>query len=171
MTGQPTTVRVKRARGLAVFILLYPLVALAFRNVPNPMVPGAILAFNMIFPVLAGYFYGPFSGAVSGATGTAISALLRGSPFDTLSIIPHLIMGLAAGWSGKYRSDLLSALTIIIGHVLNLIVYAQWGLLKVSPGWLGPAALGLAVEATIDVVAIVLIMAWLGPRLYQTERW
>jgi len=32
-------------------------------------------------------------------------------------------------------------------------------------------ARGLAVEATVDVVAIVLIMAGLGPRLYQTERW
>jgi uncharacterized membrane protein len=157
--------------GLTVFILLYPLVAVTLRNIPNPMVPGAILAFNMVFPVLAGYFYGPLSGALAGMAGTALSAAVRGSPFDTLSILPHLIMGLAAGWAGTKHSDFLSASTIVVGHVLNIIAYALFGLLQITAAWLSTATLGLAVETTIDIVAILLIIAWLGPRLYQTQRW
>jgi uncharacterized membrane protein len=165
------SVQVKRILGTAIFTLLYPLTAVAVRNIPDPMVPGAILALNMIFPVLAGYFYGPWSGAVAGAVGTALSALLRGSPYDGLAVLPHLIMGLAAGWSGRYRSDLLSAFTILIGHTLNIIAYTYGGLLTVSANWLATAPLGLAVESTIDIIAIVLVMTVLKHRLYQTERW
>ena len=43
---------------LCVFTLLYALTAPLVEHIPNPMIPGAWLALNMIFPVLAGYFLG-----------------------------------------------------------------------------------------------------------------
>jgi hypothetical protein len=43
-----------QALGLIVFSLLYPATALITQHIPNPMVPGATVALNMIFPVLSG---------------------------------------------------------------------------------------------------------------------
>lgn len=91
----------KRLLGVTVFTLLYPALAQVIKCIPNPMVPGAILALNMILPVLAGYFYGPSSGAVAGGLGTTLSALIRVSMFDTLAIFPHTVMGIVAGWAGN----------------------------------------------------------------------
>lgn len=158
--------------GLTIFTLLYPALSFFVDYVPNPMVPGAIIALNMIVIVLAGYFYGPWSGAVAGGMGTALSALIRVSMWDGLAIFPHIIMGFAAGWVfNKYRSEFLSALTVIIGHILNMLFYVRLELLTISPDDIGVTLLGLATEITIDVVAIILIIALFKKWIYSTQRW
>ena len=64
----------KRVIGVTAFTLAYPAMQLGIQYVPNPMVPGATIALNMILPVLAGYFFGPWSGAVAGGAGAGIAS-------------------------------------------------------------------------------------------------
>lgn len=161
----------KRLVGVIVFTLLYPLLRPVVEHIPNPMVPGAVVALNMIMPILAGYFYGPLSGAVAGGVGTAIAALLGVNMFDGLAILPHAIMGIAAGWLGQRRNDFLSSTTIMIGHVLNMLFFWRMGIFTITLNQLGVVLLGLVTETMIDIVAIILVIALLKRYLYQVERW
>lgn len=160
-----------RLVGIAVLTLLYPLLDPLTRFLPNPMVPGASVALNMIFPVLAGYFYGPLSGAAAGSLGTGLSALVWASSYDGAAVLPHLLMGLAGGWVGQYRSEILAALTILVGHALNMLFFLRLGLLTIAPDQVGPTLLGLAAETMVDIVAIVLIAILFKSWLYQEKRW
>jgi len=136
------------------------------------MVPGALLALNMVFPVLAGYFYGPLSGAVVGALGTALAALLRADLYDAVAILPHAVMGAAAGLAGDRRNDFLAALSVLVGHLLNLLFFLRLGLMSIPSTTLGVTLLGLTTEVTIDVVAIMLLIVVLKRWLYQEKgRW
>ncbi|MGE5372184.1 MAG: hypothetical protein ACM3QZ_09370 [Solirubrobacterales bacterium] len=157
--------------GIAVFTLLYPLVDLLVRYIPNPMVPNAVIALNIIFPVVAGFFYGTRAGMLAGGLGTAIATLMSGSVFSGLAIFPHLVMGGTAGWVGKNRSEMLAGLTVLIGHGLNILFFVRTGMLKITAENVGSMTLGLATEATIDIIAIILVITLLKRWLYQTERW
>lgn len=161
----------KRWVGVSGLTLLYPVVAYIVTYIPNPMVPGAIVALNMIFPVLAGHFYGPISGAVAGCLGTALATLLSGSQFEAYSIFPHTLMGFTAGWIGQFRSEFASAATILIGHLLNILFYVRIGLMFVPAAQLGVTLLGLISEVMIDIVAIVLLIFLFKRWLYREERW
>jgi uncharacterized membrane protein len=161
----------KRLLGIAAFTLAYPALELIVQYIPNPMVPGAIIALNMIMPVLAGYFYGPWSGAVAGGAGTGIAALLGGSVFNYLAIIPNAIMGVVAGFSGRFRSEFLTASTILVGHGLNMLVFIGTGVITIPAGKAGTTLLGLAAESMVDIIAIVLIIHLLKQYLYCPKRW
>lgn len=165
---QPKT---QRVIGLAVFTLLYPLTSSVLGFIPNPMIPGANIAFNMIFPILAGHFYGPLSGGVAGSIGTASATLVSASAFEGMAIFPHTGMGIVAGWVGQYRSEPRTALTIIIGHGLNILFYLRLGLMSIPPDGLAISLLGLLTETMIDLVAIVLLIFMLKRSLYSVERW
>ncbi|MEA2101056.1 MAG: ECF transporter S component [Thermodesulfobacteriota bacterium] len=143
--------------GIVILTLLYPMIGY-WVHIPNPMLPGAVLALNMIFPVLAGYFYGPGAGAMTGGLGTALSSLLTASLFDGLAIFPHAVMGLAAGWVGKNHSAQLTALTIILGHALNIIFFLRFEMIDIQRSQVFETILGLTTETIIDIVAIVLII-------------
>ncbi|HNT24316.1 MAG TPA: ECF transporter S component [Anaerolineales bacterium] len=162
----------RRWYGLFVLGLAYAGGAYLVRYIPNPMVPGALLALNMVFPVLAGYFYGPLSGAVVGALGTALAALLRADLYDAVAILPHAVMGAAAGLAGDRRNDFLAALSVLVGHLLNLLFFLRLGLMSIPSTTLGVTLLGLTTEVTIDVVAIMLLIVVLKRWLYQEKgRW
>jgi|WetSurMetagenome_2_1015567.scaffolds.fasta_scaffold02429_7 uncharacterized membrane protein len=161
----------KRLIGIAAFTLAYPALELVVRYIPNPMVPGAIIALNMILPVLAGYFYGPWSGAFAGGAGTGIAALLGGSVFNYLAIIPNAIMGGVAGFSGRFRSEFLTASTILVGHSLNMLVFIGAGVITIPAEKAGTTLLGLAAESMVDIIAIVLLLHLLKRYLYCPERW
>jgi len=161
----------KRLIGVIAFTLAYPAMQLGIQYIPNPMVPGANIALNIIFPVLAGYFFGPWSGAVAGGAGTGIASLLNGSMYTILAIIPQSIMGAVAGWTGRYRSEFLTASTILIGHSLNMLFYLGTGVITIPAGMAGETLLGLATESMIDIVAIVILILLLKRYLYCTERW
>jgi uncharacterized membrane protein len=161
----------KRLIGMAAFTLAYPALELVVQYIPNPMVPGAIIALNMILPVLAGYFYGPWSGVIVGGAGTGIAAVLGGSVFNYLAIIPNAIMGGVAGWSGRFRSEFLTASTILVGHALNMLVYIGAGVITIPAEKSGTTLLGLAAEAMVDIIAIVLLILLLKRYLYSPTRW
>lgn len=160
-----------RLIGIIAFTFAYPAAELGVQYLPNPMVPGAIIALNMIMPILAGYFYGPWSGAVAGGAGTGIAALLGGSIFNYLAIIPNAVMGAVAGWTGKFRSEFLTAATILVGHSLNMLVFIGTGVISVPAGKAGTTLLGLAAESMIDIIAIVLVIHLLKRYLYSADRW
>ncbi len=164
---QPKT---KRLVGILVLTLLYPLANPLLVYLPNPMVPDAIIALNMILPVLAGYWFGVWSGVMVGGLGAGLSALLWVNAFDAYAILPHALMGAAAGWFGERRAQTPAAFSILIGHGLNILFYWRMGLMLLDASRIGPILLGLTAEATIDVVAILLLLALLSPRLYCKER-
>lgn len=151
--------------------LAYPITHFIFVHLPNPVVPSANLALNMVFPILAGYFLGPLSGAFAGAVGTGLSALLGADIYDALSILPHAIMGCAAGLAGGSKSQFIAALSIIYGHLLNILFYWRFALITFDHA--GTLLLGLLTETTIDVVAIILIIVFFQTRLYREKerRW
>jgi uncharacterized membrane protein len=161
----------KRVIGITAFTLAYPVLELVVQYIPNPMVPGAIIALNMILPVLAGYFYGPWSGVFAGGAGTGIAAVLGGSAFNYLAIIPNAIMGGIAGFSARYRSEFLTASTILVGHALNMLVYIGTGVITIPAGKAGTTLLGLATESMVDIIAIVLLLHLLKRYLYCPKRW
>jgi len=161
----------KRLIGITAFTLAYPALELVVQYLPNPMVPGAIIALNMIMPVLAGYFFGPWSGAIAGGAGTGIAAILGGSVFNYLAIIPNAIMGAVAGWTGKFRSEFLTASTILVGHALNMLVFIGAGVITIPVEKAGTTLLGLGAESMIDIVAIVLLILVLKRYLYCPKRW
>jgi len=165
-------VKRKQVFGVTAFTLIYPAMqVLVIQYIPNPMVPGAIIALNMIMPVLAGFFFGPWCGAIAGGAGTGIAALLTGSIYTALAIVPHTIMGAVAGWTGKYRSEFLTASTILIGHFLNMLLYIRTGVITIPTEKIGVTLLGLATESMIDIIAIVLLILLLKRHLYCKERW
>jgi uncharacterized membrane protein len=160
----------KRTIGLAVLTLAYPLTHYIVQYIPNPLVPHASLAINMIFPILAGYFFGPISGAVAGAFGTGISAFLAPDIYDALAILPHTIMGLLAGIAGNSEARFPGAFSILAGHTLNILFFWRFGFLELNGGY--TLFLGLITESTIDIVAIVLLIVLLQPWVYEKEqRW
>ncbi|MHA1720504.1 MAG: ECF transporter S component [Promethearchaeota archaeon] len=157
--------------GITVGTLFYPLLSFIVKYIPNPMVPGAIIALNMIFPVLTGYFYGWKSGTVAGAVGTAISAFIRNSIWDALAIFPHALMGYTAGLIySKFHSDLATSLSIFVGHFFNILFYIRFGLLTIATADIGITILGILTEAMLDIIAIVLVMNLLKKCLLHTDK-
>lgn len=157
--------------GLLILIVAYPLTHFVVQYIPNPFIPTASLALNMIFPVLAGYFFGPLSGALAGALGTGFAALLGADLYDAMAILSHASMGVAAGFTGVSRAQFLTASTVIIGHALNILFYWRFGLLQFEH--VSTLLLGLLTETTIDMVAIVLLIVLLQKWLHQPveQRW
>lgn len=163
--------RKREYMGLIVLTLAYPLTHFPIQYIPNPFVPNANIALNMIFPILAGYFYGPVSGGLAGLLGTGISAFIVPDIFDAMAILPHTLMGIAAGWAGASRSQFVAAISVVIGHALNILFYWRFDLLVIDhPDTL---IIGLTTETTIDVVATILMIVLLQRWLYKEtgQRW
>jgi len=153
---------------VAVLAALYVIIGQFTRFIPNPMVPGATIALNMVVVVIAGILLGPVPGALVGLIGTGINAFItsgtRSGGFELAAIIPHAIMGLTAGLVGR-RSLIFGALTILVGHVLNIIAFILVGLLPANQIAATIFSVGLLVEAVIDVVVILIVVPLLRPAL------
>lgn len=151
----------------ALLAALYVVVGQVVQFIPNPMVPGAIIALNMTVVVIAGILLGPSSGALVGLVGTLVNAVViqgTGKPFEFAAVVPHTIMGFTAGLVGR-SSPYLASLTILIGHALNLLAFYLIGLMPASAVAATVFSVGLAAEAVIDIVVIVLAVALLRPVL------
>lgn len=132
---------------------------------PNPMVPGAIIAINMVVVVVAGALLGPGTGALVGLVGTFINALLSPTAsraFEFAAVVPHTIMGLTAGLLARINQP-AAAFAIIVGHLLNILAFVITGLLPLSQMALTIFSVGLLVETVIDLVVIWLAVAALRP--------
>ena len=161
----------RRLVGVAVLTVLYPALAPLVRLMPNPMVPGAYVALNMIFPVLAGYFYGPRSGVAAGGLGAGLAALLMVDMFDVLAVLPHAVMGGLAGYLGRNRSELVASTALLSGHALNMLFFIRLGLLPIAAEALPVTVLGLLTESSVEMVAVVLLAASCKQSQYCAERW
>jgi uncharacterized membrane protein len=153
---------------VAVLAALYVVIGQVVRFIPNPMVPGAIIALNMVVVVIAGLVLGPTAGALVGLVGTLINAASpAGNPFEWAAVIPHTIMGITAGLARR-APVVLGALTIIVGHVLNIVAFIIAGLLPGNQVTATIFSAGLAVEVVIDVIVISIIVPLLRPLLRAT---
>jgi uncharacterized membrane protein len=154
-----------------VLILLYLLIGQINSVIPNPMVPGAIVAANMIIIVIAGILFGKEVGLIVGLMGTLINAVIMGNAaganFEYASIIPHLIMGWSAGKLKEKNGLFISSLAIIAGHALNIIAYLIVGLMKTtdinSIFWRG-----LGYEAVFGIISIIII-SWLFIKIFHNK--
>jgi len=143
---------------VAACAVLYVLLGNARSVRPNPFIPGAIVAVNMVVPVLAGILFGPPTGFLTGVLGTALNALSpAGSAFERLAIGPHGVMGYAAGWLRGRAPAPIAALALLVGHVLNLALFTLFRLLP--PGALAGAPLwtGIVYETVIGVMSVTVM--------------
>lgn len=149
---------------VAVLAALYVVVGQVVRFIPNPMVPGAIIALNMVVVVIAGILLGPTAGALVGLIGTGVNGFLTpaGNPFERAAVIPHAIMGLTAGLAGR-RSVIVGALTILVGHILNIIAFIILGLMPATQMAATVFSIGLLVEVVIGIVVILIAVPLLRP--------
>jgi uncharacterized membrane protein len=153
--GRPGRVLLFR---VAACVALYVLLGNARSVRPNPFIPGAIVAVNMVVPVLAGILFGPRTGFLTGVLGTALNALSpAGSPFERLAILPHGAMGFAAGWLRGRAPAPIAALALLLGHVLNLAFFALFRLMPTTV--LAGTALwtGILYETVIGVMSVTVM--------------
>lgn len=157
--------------GLILFTVAYPISHYIVGYIPNPFVPDANLAINMIFPILAGYFYGSISGAIAGLVGTGLSAIINADIYDALAILPHAAIGIMAGFAGNSRQQFLSACSVLLGHVLNILFFWRFEYLSIEKPSL--LILGLLTETTVDIVAVILFIVFFQQKLYceDDRRW
>lgn len=151
--------------GALILTAAYILLANARSVQENPFIPGANLAVYMIVPVIAGILFGRWMGLSVGFLGTLINAIIyvlfarESASYEVAAILPHAIMGYFSGYLGGRVPNAIAALSIIVGHLLNIIVFIIFGLMPLSP-ILGVAFwIGLAYETVIGVLAIVIITA------------
>ena len=140
--------------------------------IPNPMVPEASLALNMVVPVIIGYFGGSVAGAAVGLLGTTLNYFAKipfhgPDAYELAAILPHTAMGAVAGWRALGHSRIGTALTVVIGHGLNIAGFLLLGLLpfevlKEIPFWTG-----LLTETMVGVILSALFIGL--QHCYQTE--
>ena len=147
----------KQVIRIGVLVLAYVLLGNARSIQPNPFIPGANIAVNMFVPVLAGVLFGMRAGILVGVLGTFLTALTpAGSVFEWLAIIPHGIMGGIAGHlRGKLPSPIV-ACSLIVGHVLNLVMFISFNAMQTSM-LTGALLYGLLYEMFMGVVALMLV--------------
>ena len=149
---------------IAVLAAVYVVLGQLVRFIPNPMVPGAIIALNMVVVVIAGILLGPVAGALVGLVGTGVNSISpAGNAFEVAAIIPHAIMGFVAGWVGGRVPTIIAALTIIVGHVLNVLVFILAGLMPANQMTATVFSVGLLAEVVADIVVIIILVPVLRP--------
>lgn len=143
---------------VAVFAVLYVLIGNAHSIHNNPFIPGAVIAVNMVVPVLAGILFGKRAGFFVGIIGTTLNYFSpAGSLFELLSIVPHGIMGLSAGYLKERFSTPIAAFALVIGHALNTIVYIGFNLIPRDTLGNPQFWSGMAYETFIGIITITLI--------------
>lgn len=140
-----------------ILIILYVLLGNARSIEPNPFIPGATLAANMVVPVIAGILFGRYCGLIVGFLGTFLNALSpAGSAFEFAAIIPHSIMGFTAGYFKGPAT--LRAFSLLIGHFLNVASFILFGLLPFATITVACFWYGIAYESFIGILAIIILV-------------
>lgn len=119
---------------------------------------------------MAGYLIGPYGGAMTGGLGVGLNAVINGSPITVTALFPIIIMGFAAGYIGKNPNVILTSLTIIIGHSLNILYFARLGLISDLWEKYFFMALSLLSETAFDIVIIIILITILK-KTFRKERW
>ncbi len=144
-------------------ILAYAGLGQVTHFIPNPMVSEASLALNMVVPVIIGYFGGSVAGAAVGLLGTTLNYLVKiplygPDTYELVAILPHTVMGAVAGWRALGHTRIGTALTVVVGHGLNIAGFLLVGLLpfmvlKDTSFWTG-----LLTETMVDIILIALFI-------------
>ena len=139
-------------------VILYVLLGNARSIQPNPFIPGAVIAVNMVVPVLTGILFGRVPGLLVGLLGTLLNAVSpAGSLFEFLSIVPHGIMGWVAGHFRARVPTPILACSVIVGHGLNILMYVLFGALSFASLLHVTFWYGLAYESFAGVVAVTIL--------------
>jgi len=122
-------------------------------------IEGAHVAVWMVVPVIAGSLGGLRTGALVGILGPMTQYLTPGGTnLDLLNTLPHCAMGCLAGHLGKHHANPIPALALILGHVLNAIVFSiagVWG----PETWITPSIYGLvAQEIAVGIVVVTVVV-------------
>jgi LytS/YehU family sensor histidine kinase len=143
-----------------VFILIYVLLGNARSVEPNPFIPGAVIAFNMVVIVIAGIIGGKRMGAIVGFFATLFNTLSpAGSVFEFAAIIPHTIMGFSAGYLRSKMATPFVALTLLIGHGLNLLFFLVFGLMSYTVLLQGMFWVGIGYETFLGIIGVIITHA------------
>lgn len=155
---------------IVVMILLYILLGNISEIQANPFVPGAIVAVNMIIIVLAGILFGRKVGFGVGLIGTFGNALTpAGNAFEFAAILPHAIMGYTAGNLREDKKSIFtSSLSILLGHILNIISFLLFGLFAIENLQGSKFWIGLGYESVFGIITINLL-AWLYLTILHTK--
>lgn len=147
-----------------IFAAAYVILGQFVSHIRNPMVPGAIIAVNMVVVVISGILFGPVVGGFVGAMATATNGFLTPAQnaFERAAIGPHTLMGIAAGFAGR-RSVFAGALTVMVGHALNVSMFLFTGLLQVADVTGALFFSGLLFEIVVDVVVVLFAVPLLRP--------
>jgi len=161
----------KEVLQIVVLVVLYVLLGNARSVQANPFIPGAKIAVNMIVPVVAGILFGRYPGFIVGIMGTTLNAISpAGSSFELMSILPHGVMGYVAGYlSGKLPSPMV-AISLLVGHGLNLLVYTAFGMLPALTLMNSNFWFGVAYESFVGILTIIIITA-IYRRAFEGVEW
>lgn len=139
-------------------VVLYVLLGNARSIQPNPFIPGAIIAVNMVIPVLVGILFGRVPGLLVGLLGTLLNSISpAGSLFEVLSVVPHGIMGWVAGHFRERVPTLFLACSLFVGHGLNILTYVLFGALSITSLLNLAFWYGLAYETFAGVIAVTIL--------------
>ena len=159
---------------VCVLVTLYLLLANARSVQPNPVNPDAIMAIQVIVPVIAGLLSGPRIGALVGGLGTllavavhALKGLAGGDvvlgssnlEFEAVMVLPNIISGALSGWLSKHLPSPLPASALAAAHLLGILGFALLGYLP--PENLRSSQLWLSV-AWESFIGIALVTAAVG---------
>ena len=145
-------------------VLTYVGMGLLIAHLPNPMLPGAILALNMTVIVIAGGLGGDKAGLLTGLLGTAITFLVKrvlhiDDPFELYAILPHTLMGYVAGLLARRKvSRITVASAILVGHTLNICTFLFRRLMPVTLVREVDFWNGLLAEVALDILVIALVL-------------
>jgi LytS/YehU family sensor histidine kinase len=153
----------KVATGNLVRIIVLVILYVLLGNIPqiqqNPIIRDATLAVNMIIVVLAGVLFGRKVGLSVGLFGTFFNALSpAGNAFEFAAIVPHIIMGWTAGALKENTSVFWGSLAIILGHLLNILVFLMAGLITLGVISSNTFWYGLGFEALLGIVSVNIIV-------------
>ncbi len=145
--------------GVSVYVALGQLT----HYIRNPMLPAASLALNMVVPVVIGYCTGSAVGGLVGGLGTLANFLVKWpiygpDLYELMAVLPHALMGAVAGWSSLRDRRAGVAFTILIGHILNLIVFVAVGLINITAIQDSSFWLGLMAEGMVDLIVILMML-------------
>ncbi|MGC9357514.1 MAG: sensor histidine kinase [Anaerolineae bacterium] len=137
------------------------------RDIPNPMVPDASLALNMVIPIIAGYFGGSLTGGLVGLLGTLFNFLIKyflyplSGPdwYELVAVIPHALMGMAAGAPLLRQTRIGTASTVIIGHGLNILGFLLADLLDVETIREPIFWAGLLTETVVNIIIAAFVIS------------
>ncbi len=137
-----------------ILIIIYVLVGNSRSIQPNPYIPGAVIAVNMIIPIIGGILFGKRVGFLTGLFGPLSNAIYTGSKFEYLAIVPLVLVGFLAGAYNEKAPSPVLAFLIVVAQALTTALYALFGLVPVFGRmfWFG-----LGYESFIGVLGIVVI--------------